>query len=78
MRPLILLCAMALASCASKAERAQEDYENLVADGGTPAQVCAAAQRVAETYAEKNQDGAASRRWQDRARAACLLTYSPE
>lgn len=72
------MCAMALASCTSKAERAQTDYETIVADGGTPAQVCAAAQRVAGAYAEKNEDGAASRRWQDRARAACLLTYSPE
>lgn len=72
------MCAMALASCTSKAERVQEDYEKLVADGGTPSQVCMVAQHVAEAYAEEDEDGAVSRRWQDRARAACLLTYRPK
>lgn len=78
LKSVVLLCAVALASCTSKVDRAQMDYEQLVADGGTPSQVCVAAQHVAEAYEEEDRGGAAHRAWQDKARAACLLLYRAE
>lgn len=72
MRNLIFIAAIALAGCASEADRAAEAFEMAKSSGASETELCRSAQQVAAAYG-RTSDTAQAENWESWARIHCSL-----